>query len=159
MNNDIDIIKTLKRSFINDIMSYGVQYDTTLKISAALEKAIESLAAPSVASGAPELPWHDSDFCGWLECRTDSEIMDEFIAYGQSCAAAERTVGVNAQLVEALTGALAVIDDYLAYDHNGDPWTEDARTMGEMDIDDYKRDGRLNTARAALAAAGVEVKP
>lgn len=52
MSNDIDIIKTLKRNFISDIMSYGVQYDTTLKISAALETAIEAIAAPSAASGA-----------------------------------------------------------------------------------------------------------
>lgn len=56
------------------------------------------------------------------------------------------------KLREVLAGALAVIDDYLAYDHNGDPWTEDARTMGEMDIDDYKHDGRRDAAHAALAA-------
>ena len=62
-------------------------------------------------------------------------------------------------LAAALQGALATIDDYLAYDHNGDPWTEDARTMGEMDINDYESDGRLEKARAALAAAGIGVKP
>jgi hypothetical protein len=73
--------------------------------------------------------------------------------------AIEAASGPNAALVEALQGALAVIDDYLAYDHNGDPWTEDARTMGEMDINDYKHDGRLENARAALAAAGVGEAP
>ncbi len=60
----------------------------------------------------------------------------------------------NAALVEALKGALAVIEDYLEYDHDGDPWKEDARTMGEMDINDYQRDGRLESARAALSSAG-----
>jgi len=39
------------------------------------------------------------------------------------------------------------------YEHDGDPWTEDARAMGEMDIDDYAKDGRLTNARTALAAA------
>lgn len=65
-----------------------------------------------------------------------------------------RTMNSHDQLVAALKDALATIDDYLAYEHNGDPWTEDARAMGEMDIDDYERDGRLERARAALAAAG-----
>jgi len=63
---------------------------------------------------------------------------------------------VREQLVAALSGALSVIQDYLEYEHNGDPWTEDARAMGEIDIDDYQRDGRLEAARAALAATGVK---
>ena len=58
------------------------------------------------------------------------------------------------QLVEALKDALTVIRDYLEYEHDGDPWTEDARAMGEMEIDDYKSDGRLDRAEAILAAAG-----
>ena len=56
-------------------------------------------------------------------------------------------------LVEALGEAIASIADYVDYEHDGDPWTEDARAMGEMDIDDYAKDGRLTNARAALAAA------
>lgn len=55
------------------------------------------------------------------------------------------------QLVSALEAALAVIEDYLAYKHDGDPWTEDARTMGEMDINDYAIDGRLEYAKGLLA--------
>ena len=65
-----------------------------------------------------------------------------------------RACNAHDQLVTALQEALSVIDDYIAYEHNGDPWTEDARAMGEMDIDDYSRDGRLEAARAALTAAG-----
>lgn len=57
------------------------------------------------------------------------------------------------ELLAALEAALLVIEDYLEYDHNGDPWTEDARTMGEMDINDYERDGRLESARAVIALA------
>ena len=56
-------------------------------------------------------------------------------------------------LVEALEEAIATIADYVDYEHDGDPWTEDARAMGEMDIDDYAKDGRLTNASAALAAA------
>lgn len=30
--------------------------------------------------------------------------------------------------------------DYIDYEHDGDPWTEDARAMGEMLIDDISSD-------------------
>ena len=63
-------------------------------------------------------------------------------------------LAIQAQLMEALKQALETIDDYLAYEHNGDPWTEDARTMGEMDINDYANDGRQAKAIGALALAG-----
>ena len=33
--------------------------------------------------------------------------------------------------------------DYVEYRHDGDPWSEDRRAMGEMDLDDLKRDGTL----------------
>ena len=78
--------------------------------------------------------------------------MGEDIDLIKLCRAILAAAGPDAALVEALTEALAVIDDYLEYEHNGDPWTEDARAMGEMDIDDYARDGRIEKARAALAA-------
>ena len=50
------------------------------------------------------------------------------------------------QLESALGLAVAVISDYLSYAHDGDPWKEDARLMGEMEINDYGRDGRLSRA-------------
>lgn len=50
------------------------------------------------------------------------------------------------RLESALGLAVAVISDYLSYTHNGDPWAEDARLMGEMEINDYGRDGRLQQA-------------
>jgi hypothetical protein len=57
----------------------------------------------------------------------------------------------NARLRDALQEAVATIEDYLSYTHDGDPWREDARTMGEMDINDYQTDGRSDRARTALA--------
>ena len=53
-------------------------------------------------------------------------------------------------LVDALTASVATIEDYIGYQHDGDPWSEDARAMGEMDINDYATDGRLENARAQL---------
>ncbi len=47
-------------------------------------------------------------------------------------------------------GMLGVIKDYLAYEHDGDPWREDARTMGEMSINEAADDGRLASWTAAL---------
>ena len=55
-------------------------------------------------------------------------------------------------LREALAEALAVIADCVGYSHSGDPWEENAFDMGELDIHDYARDGRLERAKALLAA-------
>lgn len=54
------------------------------------------------------------------------------------------------ELEQELQSALAIIDDYLAYKHDGDPWAEDARAMGEMEINSYGSDGRLAKARKLL---------
>jgi hypothetical protein len=59
----------------------------------------------------------------------------------------------NKALTEALRESVATIEDYITYEHDGDPWSEDARAMGEMDINDYATDGRLENAHAALFAA------
>lgn len=56
------------------------------------------------------------------------------------------------KLRSALQAAVDTIQDYLAYAHDGDPWVEDSRVMGEMDINDYGRDGRLDYALSILAA-------
>lgn len=54
------------------------------------------------------------------------------------------------QLRSALRAAVATIQDYLEYKHDGDPWCEDSRAMGEMDINDYATDGRLEYALKLL---------
>lgn len=56
------------------------------------------------------------------------------------------------KLRSALRAAVDTIQDYLAYEHDGDPWKEDSRAMGEMDINDYGRDGRLDYALSLLSA-------
>lgn len=40
--------------------------------------------------------------------------------------------------------------DYSDYEHDGDPWSEDARAMGEMDIDAMRNSGRLAELQKAL---------
>ena len=58
------------------------------------------------------------------------------------------------ELETHLGRSLAAIEEYLEYDHDGDPWSEDARLMGEMEINEFERSGRLKAARAALAGKG-----
>lgn len=106
------------------------------------------------------LPWRRGEWRGEVEAK-NGELLATVYPMKEGgdlamCANADfivRAVNSHAALVVALKEALATIDDYLNYEHNGDPWTEDARAMGEMDIDDYSRDGRLDRARAALASA------
>lgn len=57
------------------------------------------------------------------------------------------------ELVKVLDEALAVIADCVGYQHSGDPWEENAFDMGELDIHDYARDGRLERAKALVANA------
>lgn len=59
----------------------------------------------------------------------------------------------NEKLRSALAAAVETIQGYLSYTHDGDPWTEDARTMGEMDINGYGNDGRLQYALDLLKPA------
>jgi len=45
------------------------------------------------------------------------------------------------EMLEALEILFAACTEYVNYKHNGDPTIEDARTMGEMEINDLYRDG------------------
>lgn len=120
MTNDIDIIKTLKRNFINEIMSYGVQYDTTLKISAALETVINSLATPSPANAAvgemPELPepeiegeYYDQDH-GFTTKQMQAYARAAVLAERQACIDAVNTVeGQNEYADASINNCAAAI--------------------------------------------------
>lgn len=115
------------------------------EVDAAYESGLAArLAAPAVANRALPEPFVTTLGSGNL------------YSEDQMLAAIEAAAAPNAALVAALQEALSVIQDYLDYDHDGDPWKEDARIMGEMDINDYARDGRLEKARAALSAIGVK---
>jgi len=54
------------------------------------------------------------------------------------------------ELKDAFEALLNAVIDYLEYEHDGDPWTEDARAMGEMAIDQLKNSGKLGEYRALL---------
>lgn len=64
-----------------------------------------------------------------------------------------RACNSHYELLEALKICRETIRDYHEYQHSGDPWEEDARAMGEMDIDYLKNDGRLQKIDAAIAKA------
>ena len=59
-------------------------------------------------------------------------------------------------IVLAFDRLMFVADDYLSYEHDGDTWTEDARTMGEMEIDDMKSSGDFDKFKQLLASPGVQ---
>ena len=73
----------------------------------------------------------------------------------RTAAALEAEASEGERVREALRSALALIDDYLAYRHDGDPWSEDARLMGEMEINCAAKDGRLDAIRALIPEAPV----
>lgn len=89
---------------------------------------------------------------GWFQFQDAQGDVSRAFAQ-EAIAMHERIRDAAPELLAALQAAVAVIEDYRAYTHDGDPWKEDARTMGEMEIDDYDNDGRLDAARALIAKA------
>ena len=45
---------------------------------------------------------------------------------------------------------IQAVEEYINYDHSGDPWEEDSREMGEMSLNAWDRDGSLNKLKAML---------
>lgn len=74
---------------------------------------------------------------------------------GEADEAEKRAEARIERLTTAVRSCLEVIDDYLAYSHDGDPWSEDARLMSEMDINYFANDGRRKAALEAVEQAGV----
>ena len=56
----------------------------------------------------------------------------------------------KAELVEVLSAIMPAVTQYINYEHDGDPWSEDARQMGEMDLDELERDGYIYRFLAVL---------
>jgi len=48
-------------------------------------------------------------------------------------------------LISAFEELLNAAVEYAEYKHDGDPWSEDARVMGEMELDDLRRTGKLES--------------
>jgi hypothetical protein len=63
----------------------------------------------------------------------------------------------NKELVKALEVCLMGIKEYLEYEHDGDPWREDSRAMGEMQLDNMKRNGEYDFAIKALQRVKGEI--
>lgn len=45
------------------------------------------------------------------------------------------------QLLHCYETLLEAAEEYITYEHDGDPWSEDARAMGEMELDDIGEEG------------------
>ena len=71
-------------------------------------------------------------------------------------AAEQERQDMHTELVEALRACIGVIVEYTEYEHSGDPWEEDARAMGEMSIDDFKQEGKLQDVIDLLLKATKE---
>lgn len=85
---------------------------------------------------------------GLGEINIDSSPNGEYVAYEDVSNVLASNQELIGELVEGLERALAVVTDYVEYEHDGDPWTEDARQMGEMGVDYY---GRSDQFRADLS--------
>lgn len=53
-------------------------------------------------------------------------------------------------LLAAFELLLNAVIDYDEYEHDGDPWSEDRRAMGEMDIDDLRRSGDIDKCKEIM---------
>ena len=59
---------------------------------------------------------------------------------------------MNNEMIAAYTKMLNAIIDYAEYEYSGDPWEEDARAMGEMEIDALKSPSEIIRLREILTA-------
>ena len=66
---------------------------------------------------------------------------------------AVRIIAVSPEILEALDLLLNSVIEYVNYRHDGDPYTEDARTMGEMGLNDLHRDGSLDKMKLLIKKA------
>ncbi len=100
-------------------------------------------------------PWYASDL--FVDSvggngRPSLEICDLHNSlFGKEVPANAHLIAAAPELYEALEETLAVIEDYLS-------WSEDARVMGEMEINAFQSDGRIEVVRAALAKARGETQ-
>ncbi|WP_299078967.1 hypothetical protein [uncultured Paraglaciecola sp.] len=62
----------------------------------------------------------------------------------------ENERAINNELKESFKVLMEAAIEYCEYQHDGDPWTEDSRAMGEMMLDDIKSDGRLEKYKRLL---------
>lgn len=54
------------------------------------------------------------------------------------------------ELIAAFKELLEGASEYWGYEHDGDPWNEDSRVMGEMTLDYMRRNGRPEYFAALL---------
>ena len=59
-----------------------------------------------------------------------------------------------AQLLTEIKRLIEAVEEYLNYEHSGDPFEEDSRVMGEMAIDDFNRDGSLEKLKQMVYEKG-----
>lgn len=54
------------------------------------------------------------------------------------------------ELLCAFDTLLSAAIEYVEYEHDGDPWAEDKRAMGEMELDGFRRSGQLEKFKLLL---------
>lgn len=62
------------------------------------------------------------------------------------------------ELYEALKKIMPAVKQYLEYEHDGDPWTEDARSMGEMDLNELDKEGVIEELFSILDKSRIEAE-
>ncbi|QIW88979.1 hypothetical protein phiV208_46 [Vibrio phage phiV208] len=62
------------------------------------------------------------------------------------------------ELYEALEKIMPAVKQYIEYEHDGDPWTEDARSMGEMDLNELDKEGVIEEILSILDKSRIEAE-
>lgn len=60
------------------------------------------------------------------------------------------------ELHVALEKIMPAVKQYLEYEHNGDPYTEDARSMGEMDLNELDNKGFIEEVFSIIENSRIE---
>jgi hypothetical protein len=67
------------------------------------------------------------------------------------CDVSDSSLNVSlSEIKDLVKDLIKDVEEYVNYEHDGDPWSEDYRVMGEMSLDAWGKGGRLDILKAMI---------